>query len=105
MRRLAIILSLMLAPHAVQASSDDAWAELTRTVAETCAASSELDNPTVSTLIQFDDTLNKVATLVTGTYPQPHMKGAEGTVLCIYDKLTQETWIDEAAGWSAPDLL
>lgn len=104
MRRLALALSLMLATPAVQASSDAAWAELTHAVAETCAASSGLDNARASDVIQFDDTLDKVATLVSGTYPQPHMKGAEGTMLCIYDKPTQKTWIDEAAGWTAPDL-
>lgn len=104
MRLLAIALSLMLATTIAHASSDEAWAELTVTVADTCAAASGLDDTHVSQLVLFDDTLNKVATLVTGIYPQPHMKGATGTVLCIYDKLTQKTWIDEAVGWSAPAL-
>lgn len=101
MRYLALALCLMLTPTAAQASSDEAWTELTLAVTDACATSSGLDNPQVSAPILFDDTLNKVAALVTGTYSQPHMKGAAGTMLCIYDKPTQQTWIDEAAGWSA----
>lgn len=105
MRSLAITLCLMLAPAAAHASSDEAQAQFSLAVAETCAASSGLDHARVSELILFDDTLNKVATLVTGIYPQPFMKGATGKVLCLYDKKTQKTWIDEATGWSAPDML
>ena len=104
MRLPAIVLSLLLATSAAQASSSDAWAELARSVAETCAAASGLEQAKVSQLIEFDDTLGMVATLVTVIYPQAHMKGATGTVLCIYDKQTQQTWLDDATGWTAPDL-
>ena len=102
MRLLALTLELLFLTTAAQASSNDAWANFTLDVTQACATSSGLDQPEVSDLVMFDDTLNKVAMLVTGTYPQPHLNKANGTILCIYDKATQKTWIDEALGWSAP---
>ncbi|GGE20247.1 hypothetical protein GCM10011390_44370 [Aureimonas endophytica] len=86
------------------ASSPAAEAAFTRTVAETCAAASGLKGAHVSKPVLFDDSLNKVVTLVTGVFPQRALKGAEGRMLCVYDKRTRKVWIDEAKGWSAPDL-
>ncbi|WP_193337275.1 hypothetical protein [Devosia beringensis] len=103
MRLFVTSLCLLVATTAAQASSDDAWAAFNSTVTEACAAASGLDDPKVSALVGFDDSLNKVAALVSGIYSQPHMNGASGTMLCIFDKQTEQTWIDEAAGWTAPD--
>ncbi|MBB4002145.1 MAG: hypothetical protein V7704_11600 [Aurantimonas endophytica] len=104
MRLLLIALPLLLAATAAHASSDDAWADLNLAVAEKCAAASGLKHAHVSELVLFDDTLNKVATLVTGVFPQKALKGAKGKMLCIYDKQSKKVWVDEATGWSAPDL-
>ena len=65
---------------------------------------SGLKHAHVSEIVAFDDSLNKVVTLVTGIFPQRTLKGATGKMLCVYDKRTKKTWIDEAKGWSAPDL-
>ncbi len=94
---------LMTAPFA-HASSDDAWTKLNLTVAQTCAAASGLKHAHVSEIVAFDDTLGKVATLVSGVFPQKALKGAHGKMLCIFDKTSGKAWIDEAKGWSAPDL-
>ena len=104
MRLLMIALSPLLAATAAQASSNDAWASLNLAVAEKCASSSGLKHAHVSELVLFDDSLNKVATLVTGVFPQKALKGAKGQMLCIYDKRSKKVWVDEAKGWSAPDL-
>ena len=104
MRSIFIALPLALIATVVLASSDAAQAEFTLAVAEKCAAASGFKHAHVSELVQFDDTLNKVATLVTGVFPQKALKGAKGKMLCVYDKRTRQVWIDEAKGWSAPDL-
>lgn len=36
------------------------------------------------------------ARLVTGTYPQAHMKGAKGTMLCLYNRKTRRAETQEA---------
>jgi hypothetical protein len=99
---LAIALFASGAP--VQASSPTAWAALDRKVAEACIKASGLKTAHVSRPVQFDDTLGKVVTLVSGIYPQKHMKGAKGHMLCVFDKASGRTWINEAEGWTAPDL-
>jgi hypothetical protein len=101
-RILAVSLCLALVSTQVHASSGEAEADFVDGVTEACSESSGLQNAQAADLLQFDDTLNMVATLVTGVYPQPFMKGATGKVLCIYDKETGQTWLQEADGWSAP---
>jgi hypothetical protein len=39
--------------------------------------------------------------LVRGTYKQRFMKGARGTMLCLYDRRTRRAEAVEAKGWSA----
>lgn len=104
MRLAFAALPLALIASAAHASGDAAWAKFNLTVAEKCATASGLRHAHVSTIIGFDDSLGKVATLVTGIYPQSRMRGATGKMLCVFDKRTQRVWVDEAAGWSAPNI-
>ena len=102
---LPVLMTATLAQtSSAHASSDDAWAAFNLKVAETCAAASGLKHAHVSEIVGFDDTLGKVATLVSGVYPQKALKGAHGKMLCIFDKATGKAWTDEAKGWTAPDL-
>lgn len=102
--RFLVPLCFALTSTGAYASSDASAAELARSVAQTCADASGFEQAQVSQILGFDDTLGMVAALVTGIHPQAFMNGARGNVLCIYDKRTGRTWLDEAAGWSAPDL-
>lgn len=96
----AILLALAIA--SATASTEASFSDMAGAVSEACSTASGLNNVHVSGLVWFDDSLNKVALLVTGTHPQEFMKGAQGEVLCIYDKLSGQVWTDEATGWSAP---
>lgn len=102
MRTLLLALPLAMTVTAAHASSDAAWAELDRKVTAACTKASGLKTPKASRPVQFDDTLGKVAVLVSGVFPQKTMKGAHGTMLCLFDKASGKVWIDEAQGWSAP---
>jgi hypothetical protein len=51
-------------------------------------------------MIVFDDAAGVVALLVTGTYQQRHMRGATGTNLCLYNRRTKTSAVEEAKGWS-----
>ncbi len=104
MRIPAIALLLLYSSLQSQASSSGAQADFANDVTEACAAGSGLEQAQLASILWFDDTLNMVATLVSGLYPQPFMKGASGKVLCIYDKATGQTWFNEAEGWDAPFL-
>jgi len=104
MKSKLLLLPLALSAGAANASSDAAWAKLNLSVAEKCAKASGLNHAHVSRIVYFDDTLGKVATLVTGISAQRSQRGAQARMLCVYDKRTGRTWVDEAKGWTAPDL-
>ncbi|WP_413661842.1 hypothetical protein [Metapseudomonas otitidis] len=44
----------------------------------------------------FDDRLGLTALMITGRYPQPHMKGRSGNELCLYARKTGNAYISEA---------
>jgi hypothetical protein len=88
------------APGMARASSPDAWAALERDASRACAAASGLRNPLVTgTTIRFDDTLGVDARLVSGTWPQPHMKGAQALMLCLYDRRARRAQVQDAEAW------
>ena len=86
-------------------SSPAAWSAHNREVAEACTKASGLKNAAVSgEPIVFDDSVGMTALLVSGRYPQPHMKNQAGRVLCLFDRKTREAKITPAdqLRWVAP---
>jgi hypothetical protein len=96
----AAVAALILAAPAF-ASSDQAWAENARAGRAACIKAANLLRPTVSAVVGFSDTVGRDAMLVRGTYPQRHMKGAKGTMLCLYRRSTRSAEAQEAKGWTA----
>lgn len=101
--------SVLIAPIAVAllatpalASSPAAWAESARAGRNACAKASDFVRPSVSPNIVFSDTIGRDAMLVRGVYKARHMKGARGTMLCLYDRRTRTAEVQEAKGWTAP---
>jgi hypothetical protein len=72
------------------ASSDDAWAEHEKKVTEACFTASGFKDAKAHTkLMVFDDSVGMDALVVEGEYPQEHMKGEKGMMLCLYNKATE----------------
>lgn len=68
-------------------------------VAKVCVQASGLDAATpYGEPVEFDDVSGQTALVVQGVYPQPHMRGAHGAVLCLYDRRTGRA---SAAEWPA----
>ena len=71
------------------ASSGDAWAEHEAKVAAACFTASGFKDAKAHTkLMMFDDSVGMDALVVEGEYPQEHMKGEKGMMLCLYNKST-----------------
>ena len=100
MRNFLIISALLLTAQGVSASTPRAWDHLQRKAERSCIAASEFKRPRVSNAIIYDDSVGMIALLVTGTFPQAHMKGAAGTNLCLYNRLTKKAVVQEAKGWA-----
>ncbi|WP_065261349.1 hypothetical protein [Pseudomonas bananamidigenes] len=95
MKRLALSVLCLIAPVA-HASSPDAWAAYDKTVLAGCTRASGLkDAKPVGTAAQFDDRVGYTALLLQGQYPQKHMKGQQGTELCLYNKKSKTAYVTE----------
>ena len=80
----------------VYASSPDAWAAYDKTVLASCTKASGLKNAKpVGNAAQFDDRVGYTAVLLQGQYPQKHMKGQQGTELCLFNKKSKTAFVTE----------
>ena len=78
------------------ASSSDAWAEHEKAVNDACVAASGLtDARPVSQIAMFDDSVGYDALLITGGYPQEHMKGQTAMMICLYNKAEGKASVSE----------
>jgi hypothetical protein len=92
---LTVLCLAALATHA-NASSPDAWATFDKAVLASCTKASGLKEARpVGNAAQFDDRVGYVALLLQGRYPQKHMKGQQGTELCLYNKQSKTAYVTE----------
>lgn len=88
---------LIILPTQARASSDDAWDEFYGRVTSECVHASGIRNARPSTIIPFDDRVGFVAMLVSD-----RTRGSNISKLCLYDRRTKRTFIQDADVWSAP---
>jgi hypothetical protein len=92
----ASLLCLTALASQAHASSPDAWAAYDKTVLASCTKASGLKNAKpVGAPAQFDDRVGYTAVLLQGQYPQKHMKGQQGTELCLYNKQSKTAFVTE----------
>jgi len=96
-----LVALVLVAAAPAAASTEAAWKASARNGREACIATARLLWPTVSAAVGFSDRTGYDAMLVRGIYPQKFMKGATGTMLCLYDRRTHRTEAVEAKGWAA----
>jgi len=94
---LATAITLACATGPAYASSSTAWQKFNRDVTRACAAASGVRNYRASTIVGFDDRVGMVAMLVSD-----RTKGSSLSKLCLYNKRTKRTYVDDAEMWSAP---
>ena len=78
-----------------QASSPDAWAKLDADSAKACITASGLTKAKVSASTHFSDAAGYDIRVVSGVYPQKHMKGATGKMLCLYGRKSKLVEVQE----------
>jgi len=95
-----IAAGLTLTGATATASTTKEWQAATAQAQAACGKASGLrDVKVVGEPAIFDDTSPLTAVLVRGTYPQAHMKGQAGTMLCLYDRKTRRA---RAVEWAPP---
>jgi hypothetical protein len=91
------MLAALAGAPVAQASSTEAWAKLDAESAKACIAASGFTKAKVAPSIHFSDDAGYDVRLVSGTYPQKHMKGAAGKMLCLYGRKTKLAEVQELA--------
>lgn len=99
-RKSFLILAVAIAAVPVAASTPQAYRELDRASSMACLRASGFRNAAFApSPLRFSDRLGVDARLITGTFPQPHMKGRQGMALCLYDRKTKRAEVVDAAPW------
>ena len=81
-----------------RASGPTEWNRLDNDAAAACFEVTGMVGAIVSPgAIHFSDNFGMDARVVTGRYPQVHMLGAHGTMLCLYDRRTRRAEAQDAA--------
>jgi hypothetical protein len=80
----------------VTASTTSAWMAVDKASEAACRKASGFPDAVAGPPIHFSDRFLVDARLVKGTYPQAHMKGAKGAMLCLYNRRTKRTEVQDA---------
>lgn len=87
-----ILIGVDLVAHA---SSPDAWAQLDADSAKACISVSGFTKAKVSANTHFSDASGYDVRVVSGIYPQKHMMGAAGKMLCLYGRKSKLVEVQE----------
>ena len=79
------------------AATPESYAKLDKASEAACIKAANLTGATVGPAIRYSDKTLIDARVVTGTWPQPHMKGAKAKMLCLYNRKTKRTEVQEMA--------
>lgn len=89
----ALLLGDMTVTQIVRAASEEAWDALVKEAGAACQIASELENPRV---VWSNPAYERQAALiVVGKWPQSHMNGDQGYMLCLFDKESAKVEIQE----------
>lgn len=99
--RLTVVALLLIAAAPALAATPDAWAQSLSDAKLACRKASDFKNAAVvGKPLLFSDSNGKTAILVTGIWRPEHMKGARGTMLCLYDRASRTAEVTEAKNWT-----
>ncbi len=93
---------MLLLSGPAQAATPVSFAALDRASATACLKAAGLRDAGAGPATRFSDRNGMDARVVTGTWPQPHMKGAAATMLCLYDRRVRRAEVQELAGGLTP---
>ena len=90
-----LIVSLSVIAPLAYASSPDAWSKLDADSAKACISASGFTKAKISASTHFSDASGYDVRVVSGIYPQKHMKGAAGKMLCLYGRKSKLVEVQE----------
>lgn len=79
------------------AATPESYAKLDKASEAACIKAANLGGASVGPPIRYSDRSGVDARVVTGIWPQPHMKGATAKMLCLYNRRNKRTEVQELA--------
>ena len=92
-----VAVALIAAASPAQAASPNSWMQVDKASQAACLNAANLNNAETGPPIRYSDRLLIDARVVTGTWPQPHMKGAKAKMLCLYHRRSKRVEVQELA--------
>ena len=92
----AVVALIAAAPHAA-ASTADSWMLVDKASQTACLKAANLKEATAGPPVRYSDKLMIDARVVSGTWPQAHMKWAKATLLCLYHRRSKRVEVQELA--------
>ena len=94
---MVVAAAVFVTATATSASTPDKWAKVDAASQSACIKASGLTGAQVGPAIRYSDDLFIDARVVEGIYPQPHMKGANARMLCLYNRKDKRVEVQELA--------
>jgi heat shock protein HslJ len=88
---------LLLASAPATPATPESYAKLDKESEAACLKAANLGGSAVAAPIRYSDRVGIDARVVTGMWPQPHMKGAKAKMLCLYHRKTKRVELQELA--------
>lgn len=79
------------------AASPNSWMQVDKASQTACLKAANLNDAVTGPPIRYSDRVLIDARVVTGTWPQPHMKGAKAKMLCLYHRRSKRVEVQELA--------
>jgi heat shock protein HslJ len=95
MHGLLMIVAAVAITAPALAATPDSWAKLDKVSEAACIKAANLGGATVGGPMRYSDRVGIDARVVTGNWPQPHMKGAKAKMLCLYNRKTKRVEVQE----------
>lgn len=92
-----VAVALIAAVFPAQAASPNSWMQVDKASQAACLKAANLNNAETGPPIRYSDRLLIDARVVTGKWPQPHMKGAKAKMLCLYHRKSKRVEVQELA--------
>lgn len=100
-----LIAALPITASAIgHASTPQSYTALDRASEAACLRAANLAGARVGPSMRFSDRLGVDIRTVTGAWRQPHMRGAQANMLCLFDRRTRRAEVQEMAHETTPAL-
>lgn len=92
-----VAVAWIAAAASAHGATPESWMQVDKASQAACLKAAKLNDAVTGPPIRYSDRLLIDARIVSGTWPQPHMKGAQAKLLCLYHRRSRRAEVQELA--------